>query len=207
MNIKTLGIILVIVVLVGLGFYYQNKKLQSAKEERDRYKNNTDVMMNEAKGYQTKERLNVMAVKELQFKISEFQRYRADDAALIKTLQIKNRDLKAVTTAQPQTVIKIVSSVRDSLIYLDKELRIIDTLRCITVVEKWFDFNGCADKAGQFIGTFTNRDSLLIAETVRYKRFLGFLWKTAKVKDRQIDIVSKNPNTKILGLEFTTIKR
>lgn len=58
----------------------------------------------------------------------------------------------------------------------------------------------------EFTGTFENRDSLLVAETVKYKRFLGFLWKTSKVKDRKVDVVSKNPHTKILGVEFTTIR-
>jgi hypothetical protein len=47
----------------------------------------------------------------------------------------------------------------------------------------------------------------LIVETVQYKRFWGFLWKTKKIKNREIDVVSKNPATKILGVEFVTIEK
>ena len=52
-----------------------------------------------------------------------------------------------------------------------------------------------------FSGTLEVRDSLLVVETVQRKRFLGFLWKTKRVKSREIDVVSKNPYTDIVGVE------
>ena len=60
---------------------------------------------------------------------------------------------------------------------------------------------------GEFTGTFVNRDSVLIVATVQYKRFLNFLWKTKKVKNREIDIISKNPHTKIMGVEYIEIEK
>ena len=58
-----------------------------------------------------------------------------------------------------------------------------------------------------FEGRLEVRDSLIIVESVKYKRFLGFLWKTNKVKNRQIDVVSKNPHTKIVGTELVVIEK
>lgn len=185
------------------GVWIQTARLKSITADRDIYRSNNDVLMKDVKTYKTKDSLKAATVGELQLKLSEFEKYRAGDLELIKTLQIKNRDLQAVTTAQSQTIIKLRGSVRDSIVYRDNI--IVDTLQCLDITDKWFDLHGCTNKRKGFTGTFTNRDSLLIAETVKYKRFLGFLWKTSKVKDRKIDVVSKNPNTKIMGVSFTTI--
>ena len=51
----------------------------------------------------------------------------------------------------------------------------------------------------------SNRESLKIVETVKYKRFLGFLWKTNKVKSRQVDVVSQNPATSIVNVDYISI--
>ena len=53
----------------------------------------------------------------------------------------------------------------------------------------------------------TTRDSLLIVETVQYKRFLGFLWKTNRIKNRSFDVVSLNPNTTIEDFKVVTIEK
>ena len=187
------------------GVWIQTARLKSITADRDIYRSNNDVLMKDVKTYQTKDSLKAATVGELQLKLSEFEKYRAGDLELIKTLQTKNRDLQAVTTAQSQTIIKLRGSVRDSIVYRDNI--IVDTLQCLDITDKWFDLHGCTNKRKEFAGTFTNRDSLLIAETVKYKRFLGFLWKTSKVKDRKIDVVSKNPATRILGVEFVTIEK
>lgn len=196
-----LGVI--IAILIGL-VYLQASRIKAIKADRDVYKTNTNVLLKDVKTYQTKDSLNAATVGELQLTISEFEKYRANDAKLIESLQIKNRDLQAVTTAQSKTIIQLRGTVRDSIVYRDNV--IVDTLYCVNVSDKWFDLQGCANKKREFTGTFENRDSLLVAETVKYKRFLGFLWKTSKVKDRKVDVVSKNPHTKILGVEFTTIR-
>ena len=203
---KTKFYLIAAVLFVALiaGVWIQTARLKSITADRDIYRSNNDVLMKDVKTYETKDSLKAATVGELQLKLSEFEKYREGDLELIKTLQTKNRDLQAVTTAQSQTIIKLRGSVRDSIVYRDNV--IIDTLQCLDITDKWFDLHGCTNKRKEFTGTFTNRDSLLIAETVKYKRFLGFLWKTSKVKDRKIDVVSKNPNTKIMGVSFTTIR-
>jgi len=201
---KKILIYTAIIGAIAAVIWGQHARIKSLTADRDIYRSNNDVLMKDVKTYQTKDSLNAATVGELQLKLSEFEKYRAGDLELIKTLQTKNRDLQAVTTAQSQTIIKLRGSVRDSIVYRDNV--IIDTLQCLDITDKWFDLHGCTNKRKEFTGTFTNRDSLLIAETVKYKRFMGFLRKTSKVKDRKIDVVSKNPNTKIMGVSFTTIR-
>lgn len=186
--------------------WVQRSRINTLTGERDKYRTNTETLLQEVSRYQTKDSLNAAKVGVLELKLSEFEKYRASDAELIKTLQAKNRDLERVTTTQMETINELRATVRDSVVYLPGDT-VTTVLRCVDIVEPYFELHGCATPDGQFTGTHINRDSLLIVETVQYKRWLGFLWKTKKIKNRQIDVVSKNPATKILGVEFVTIEK
>ena len=186
--------------------WVQRSRINTLTGERDKYRTNTETLLQEVSRYQTKDSLNAAKVGVLELKLSEFEKYRASDAELIKTLQTKNRDLERVTTTQMETINELRATVRDSIVYLPGDT-VTTVLRCVDIVEPYFELHGCATPDGQFTGTHINRDSLLIVETVQYKRWLGFLWKTKKIKNRQIDVVSKNPATKILGVEFVTIEK
>lgn len=186
--------------------WVQRSRINTLTGERDKYRTNTETLLQEVSRYQTKDSLNAAKVGVLELKLSEFEKYRASDAELIKTLQTKNRELERVTTAQMETINELRATVRDSVVYLPGDT-VTTVLRCVDIVEPWFELHGCATPDGQFTGTHINRDSLLIVETVQYKRWLGFLWKTKKIKNREIDVVSKNPATRILGVEFVTIEK
>lgn len=199
-------ILAAIILAVAAAFWVQHVKIKRLTEERDRYRSNTEILLQDVKTYQTKDSLNAIKVGNLELSLAEYKKYRADDLALIKTLQAKNRDLERVTTTQMETINELRAIVRDSVVYLPGDT-VMTILRCVDIVEPWFELHGCATPDGQFTGTHINRDSLLIVETVQYKRFWGFLWKTKKIKNREIDVVSKNPATKILGVEFVTIEK
>lgn len=186
--------------------WVQRSRINTLTGERDKYRTNTETLLQEVSRYQTKDSLNAAKVGVLELKLSEFEKYRASDAELIKTLQTKNRELERVTTTQMETINELRATVRDSVVYLPGDT-VTTVLRCVDIVEPYFELHGCATPDGQFTGTHINRDSLLIAETVQYKRFWGFLWKTKKIKNWEIDVVSKNPATRILGVEFVTIEK
>lgn len=194
-----------IILAVAAAFWVQQKRINNLTVERDKYRSNTETLLQDVKTYQTKDSLNAAKVGVLELKLSEFEKYRASDAELIKTLQTKNRDLERVTTTQMETINELRATVRDSVVYLPGDT-VTTVLRCIEYSDKWVDFDGCIIN-NTFSGKIITRDSLLITETVQYKRWLGFLWKTKKIKNRQIDVVSKNPATKILGVEFVTIEK
>lgn len=198
-------ILAAIIMAVAVAFWVQQSRIKSLTAERDKYRSNTETLLQDVRTYQTKDSLNAAKVGNLELKLSEYKKYRADDAALIKSLQTKNRDLQRVTTAQMETINELRANVRDSIVYLPGDT-VTTVLRCIEYSDKWVDFDGCIIN-NTFSGKIITRDSLLIAETVQYKRWLGFLWKTNKVKNREIDVVSKNPATTILGVEFVTIEK
>lgn len=198
-------ILAAIIMAVAAAFWFQQKRINNLTVERDKYRSNTETLLQDVRTYQTKDSLNAAKVGNLELKLSEYKKYRADDAALIKSLQTKNRDLEAVTTAQMETINELRGTVRDSIVYLPGDT-VTTVVRCIEYSDKWVDFDGCIIN-NTFSGKIITRDSLLITETVQYKRWLGFLWKTKRIKNREFDIVSKNPHTKITGFEVITIEK
>lgn len=193
------------VVAAVATIWVQRTKIEKLTDERNRYRGNTETLLQDVETYKTKDSLNAAKVGVLELKLSEFEKYRASDAELIKTLQTKNRDLQRVTTAQMETINELRANVRDSIVYLPGDT-VTTVLRCIEYSDKWVDFDGCIIN-NTFSGKIITRDSLLITETVQYKRFLNFLWKTKRIKNREFDIVSKNPNSKITGFEVITIEK
>lgn len=198
-------ILAAIIMAVASAFWFQQKRINNLTVERDKYWSNTETLLQDVRTYQTKYSLNAAKVGNLELKLSEYKKYRADDAALIKSLQTKNRDLQKVTTAQMETINELRANVRDSIVYLPGDT-VTTVLRCIEYSDKWVDFDGCIIN-NTFSGKIITRDSLLITESVQYKRWLGFLWKTKRIKNREFDIVSKNPNSKITGFEVITIEK
>lgn len=193
------------VVAAVATIWVQRTKIEKLTDERNRYRGNTETLLQDVETYKTKDSLNAAKVGVLELKLSEFEKYRASDAELIKTLQTKNRELERVTTTQMETINELRATVRDSIVYLPGDT-VTTVLRCIEYSDKWVDFDGCI-KNNTFSGKIITRDSLLITETLQYKRWLGFLWKTKRIKNREFDIVSKNPHTKITGFEVITIEK
>lgn len=202
---KKILIYTAIIGAIAAVIWGQHVRIKNLTADRDKYKSNTETLLQDVKTYQTKDSLNAAKVGNLTLKVSEYEKYRADDAALIKSLQTKNRDLQRVTTAQMETINELRANVRDSIVYLPGDT-VTTVLHCIEYSDKWVDFDGCIIN-NTFSGKIITRDSLLITESVQYKRFLNFLWKTKRIKNREFDIVSKNPHTKITGFEVITIEK
>lgn len=186
--------------------WVQRSRINQLTGERDKYRTNTETLLQDVFRYQTKDSLNAARVGVVELELSEYKKYRESDAELIKSLQLKNRELQNVTSAQMETITKLNGNVRDSIVYLPGDTTTI-VLKCVDISDPWFSLNGCATPDGKFTGTFINRDSILIVETIEYKRFLNFLWKTKKIKNRDFRIISRNPHTKILGFEVVTIRK
>ena len=203
---KYIGLAVAAVVAAAIvALIVQHGKIKHLRAERDTYQTNTQVLMEDVKRYQTRDSLNVATIGVLELKLSEFKKYRAEDAELIKSLKIKNRDLEAVTTAQMQTISELRAELKDSIVYLPGDT-VERVVKCIEYRDRYLDVVGCIID-NVFSGEVVSRDSLTIVNTVQYKRFWGFLWKTKKVKNRQIDVVSKNPHTQIMGVEYIEIEK
>ena len=198
-----IAVLAVVIIAAAISVVWADRTINRLTAERDKYRNNTETLLSDVETYRVRDSLNAARVQSLELSVKEFERFRAADAALIKQLKARNRDLAAVNKTQSQTIIELQAAPRDTFIVRDSIPIPAVAVHC---GDAWFDFDGLLT-ATEFTGTLANRDSLLIAESVQYKRFLGFLWKTNKVKNRRVDVVSKNPHTSILGVEHVVIEK
>ena len=203
-GIKKWIIVAVVILAAAIAVIWVDRKIDRLTVERDKYRNNTETLLADVETYRVRDSLNAARVQSLELTVKDYERFRAEDAMLIKSLQRKNRDLASVNKTQSETIISLQSVPKDTVIITRDSL----TVPAIKIHsgDAWYDFDGLLTKE-EFTGTLRNRDSLVVAETVKYKRFLGFLWKTKQIKDRQVDVVSKNPHTEILGVEHITISK
>lgn len=211
---KKIIIKFIIAASVALALVLAFHKMHKLKEENIRLLSNQEILltqklttMAESQAYKVSDSLNAAKASELQFTLKEYKKYRAQDLQLIEQLKVKKSDLQKAINSQTETINSLSAKLNDS-IRIDITTNTADTLNCFNYKSKWTDVSGCIDLKRDSINLqIKNRESLKIVETVVYKRFLGFLWKTSKVKDRQVDVVSENPNTRITNLDYINIKR
>lgn len=165
------------------------------------------ALMVDVERYRTSDSLNAAKASVLSLRLSEMERYRAADMKLIESLKVKKKELEQVTSVQLQTIAALKGQVRDSVVIVHNTVSLVDSVQVLDVSDEWIDLHGVIYQDGAFDGTIEVRDSLLVVETVQRARFLGFLWRTRRVKSREVDVVSKNPYTAIMGVESTIIEQ
>ncbi len=181
----------------------QRNALKNAKEERDRYKSNTEALLTDVQRYKTSDSLNAAKVGALEKKNKELKKHFAEDEEQIKTLQTKNRELSQYIGAGTTTEVHIVTEVHDTTIVHDS---IPFDVQKIHYSDPWVELYGTIYDE-EMDCDLSVRDSLVIVETIKRKRFLGFLWRTRKIKNRQWDVVSRCPYTHIDKFEVVSIKK
>ena len=189
-------------IFAGLAFFL-SCRLGNVQAQLNRARGNIETLHGEAEGYRFRDSLSGARIRSLELTLEEFERFRANDAAVIRELKSRNRDLQSLAKTQAKTIAEFVAPVRDTIVQRDT---IMIPAQAVHAGDEWYDFDGIL-AGGEFSGRLAVRDSLMIAESVRYKRFLGFLWKTRRVKDRQLDVISANPHTKIMGVDFVFIEK
>lgn len=193
-------LILAVVAIIFIGL--QALRIKNLTGERDRYRSNTTALLRDVEHYRTQDSLNAVKAEVLSLKLSEMERYRAEDMKTIESLKIRKKDLEQVTTMQMQTIAELRGTVADTVVMV-REVR--DTVQVLHVSDEWIDLHGIVAD-GAFDGTLEVRDSIYIVESVQRARFLGFLWRTKRIKSREVDVMNKNPYTEIMSIESIIIE-
>lgn len=201
MNIKNLKLIVIFIVTVTLALFI-NSTLKLRKECK-RLTNNQTALLDSMQIYKAADSLNAAKINVLELSLSDYKKYREEDAKLIKKL--KADKLSATTSINTITTTKIKVQTKDSIIYKDRIVP-IDTVKQINFDSKWASVHGYL--ANDTVNLdIENREELLVAESFTRKRFIGIklpIWLFG-YKTKSIDVVSKNPNTKITNLEYIQI--
>jgi len=195
---KYIAIAMIVAGLVMLQQHYINK----LHKENEALTATKTALLDSVGMYRTKMGTQAAEIGELRLTMDDMKKYRAEDMKLIKSLNTKGRDLERLTSVRTVTHDTIYSVLRDSVIHRDT---IVTPVRAIDIDKRWYSLHGFIN-GDTLAGTLTTRSELKVVETVKYKRFLGFLWKTNKVKNRKVDVTSLNPNEVIENIEFIVIE-
>ena len=193
-NRISLLVILISIAIIGICV----DRINTINDKNSRLQYNQSVLLDSIRNYKVADSLNAAKIGVLNLSIDDYKRHRAEDIKLIKDLQLKLSNINSATKVITKTEYKIKTQIKDSIV------RDTVKLACFNYESKWADVIGCVD-ADTIQLDIKSREALRIFETIEHKRFLGFLWKTSKIKKHTIDIISDNPNTNIVGVEHIKI--
>ena len=118
-NWKIYGAYAFAVIVLMSVISIQHRVNKALRAEKDRYKSNTEALLSIFKTYQTRDSLNAAQIDALRLNLAEYERFRAEDARLIRSLKAKNGSLQAVTTAQSELIAQLRAVPRDTIVIVD----------------------------------------------------------------------------------------
>lgn len=119
MNRLLVKCLLAVVVLLGGAVWLQYRYTVRLKSERDRYLSNTTALLSEVKRMQVDSATMALDAKTLRLTLDEYKRFRAEDAATIKRLGVKVKNLEAAARHEMEVAGPIDAAVRDTVIIRD----------------------------------------------------------------------------------------
>ena len=169
--------------------------------ERDRYRQNTEALLSDVERIQVDSTRMALDVKTLRLTVSEFEEYRAQDAALIKRLGHRIKDLEAAARHQLLVEAPIVAPVKDSVIIRDT---VFVPVKSVEMVNPHIDFQGVIEDS---VLTADVRIPITLNQTVFVEYKHRFLWWRWKVKGVRQLITSDNPYVEIEYSEYIKIEK
>ena len=191
----------ILIVLCAVLCYIANDLDKQVK----RLKANETTLLSNAETYRVNDSLSATRISQLQLSLSQFEKYRAEDQALIKSLRVDNKGLRDIITSASETNRKLQLKLTDSL-RVDTVTQYIDTLKCFSFRDPWTTLSGCFHKDTTTF-SIQSIDSLIAVINMERKRFLFFKLpvKWFGYRSKQATILSKNPYTTIRHIEYITI--
>ena len=206
-TIIKLCILAAVIATIAISF----ARISNLAEENLRLQNNQAVLLSEnnaimaeCRRYRVSDSLNAYRVSELRLTIEEYEKFRSQDLELIRKLKLDKSDMQKVIDSQSETIYKLTAQAKDTTIIVDSAEHEFKTF---DYSSKWADVAGQIDLANNIVSLdIHSREELTVVESVKRKRFLGFLWKTKKVIRRDVDVISKNPSTEIVNVDYVSIE-
>ena len=200
MNKNIIKLVAIIAYII-ISFAY----VKSLKIKNGALSNNQETLLTTVEKYKVADSLNAAKINALQLSLSEYKKYRAEDAELIKKL--KADKVSSATSATLVTTTKIETKIKDSIVYINKFIP-IDTIKSINFRSEWITVNGMISNNSVSLD-IVNREHLIVVESLVRKK-LWFIKLPVKIfgyKTKSVDVISKNPNTEITDLEFIQISK
>lgn len=185
--------LIVIFIVMAVTISIMTAQLRLNRNEIQRKTQNIETLNANYKSYKNGYGQTVAEKKALTYTIDEFKHFQAKDAQTIAELKIKAKNVKEVVKIETKTE----TIFKEKLVYSD-------STTCFEFSDGYTSINACLNK-DSIAGKFTNKDSLFIAVSTQHTK--KFLWFKYGYKVSGVTAKYNNPNTEIIGLEFTEIKK
>lgn len=189
----------IVLVLLGVAVWVQQRCIVSISQERDRYQQNSDALLSDMKQWRMNSAMMAADVKTLRLTVEEFERYRAEDAAIIKRMGVKIKNLEAAARHELEVDVPINATVRDTVVIRDT-LPVL--LPRVEMLSPHIQMQGIIEN-NRLTGEIKIPVTLHQAVWIEYKRRWLF-WK--KVKAIHQTISCDNPYVEIRYSEFIRIE-
>ena len=199
MNKILVKCLLAAVVLLGGIVWLQHRNTVRLRAERDRGLSNTAALLSEVKRMRVDSATMALDAKTLQLTIDEYKRFRAEDAATIKRLGVKVKNLEAAARHQLEVAGPIDAMVRDTVIIRDT----VPVLRQkIEMRTPHIELTGIIEDE-RLKGSIRIPVTLNQAVWVEYRGW--WFWKRVKAVHQTIS--SDNPYVDICYSEYIRVKK
>lgn len=171
------------------------------RERKEAYRQTSYSLLDTVRTYRIRDSINVAEKGALRLSLSEFEKYRREDAELVRELKDRNGDLERLVGIQSETIQDLQVKVRDTVIVRDSMAYVLPRIR---YSDRWFSLDGYIEDS-VFHGRRISYEELKVVERVRYGRFLWFRCRK-RIKERKVNVLSLNPYTEIRNVEYVTIE-
>ncbi len=189
-------IALVVLVCLCSALYIRNKVL---RDDNDRLTANQTALMQKANYYKTEAGKSAASVQKLELTNSELKDNYKRVCQTAEELGIKVKRLQAASTTATETEVKVITQVRDSIVYRNGA---VDTLKTFAWHDAWVNILG--ELKGREVSLNVASQDTIVQIVHRVpKKFLFFRWGCKAIRQ---EIVSTNPHTKITYTEYIELK-
>lgn len=198
MNKLLVKCLLATLVVLGGVVWLQHRSTVLLKAERDRYRLNNTALLSEVKRMQLDSAMMALDTKTLRLTLDEYKRFRAEDAAVIRRLGIKVKNLEAAARHEVEIAGPIDAVVRDTVIIRDTVPVLRQKMEMIT---PHIRLTGIIEDE-RLKGTIRVPVTLHQAVWVEYRG--RWFWKRVKALHQTIS--SDNPYVEIRYSEYIRVK-
>lgn len=190
--------LLIAVVLLGGIVYVQHRNTVRLKAERDRYRGNAEALLSDMKRIRVDSTTMALDARALQLTLDEYKRFRAEDAATIKRLGVRIKNLEAAARHELEVAGPIDATIRDTVIIRDT----VPILRQkVEMLTPHIELSGIIENE-RLQGAIRVPVTLHQAVWVEYKG----CWFWRRVKAIHQTISSDNPYVEITYSEYIRIR-
>lgn len=187
-------ILALIAACVGLGI-----ALRKSNSEKERFKANQTALLAKVDTLTTENGKHAAEVLKLTLTANELKKSNAQLKATAEELGIKLKRVQSASTSATKTEIKVVTQVRDSIVYRDS---IITPIKVFSWRDAWTDVDGVIEKDSVDLSVQSVDTLTTIVHKVPHK-FWFIKWGCKAIKQT---VISSNPHTKITYTEYIEVK-